>query len=107
IPTRVNILAAVPKFVGTIEQRPPVYSALKIAGQSAYKLARRGESVELAPRPVEIYSIDLVRYEYPELELRVQCGSGTYVRSLGRDLAQSLATGAVMSKLRRLGLGPF
>src|SRR5205807_1244253 len=65
------------------------------------------ESVELAPRPVDIYSIELLRYEYPELELRVQCGSGTYIRSLGRDLAESLGTGAVMSALRRLAIGSF
>jgi tRNA pseudouridine55 synthase len=107
VPTREEIAAAIPRFLGTIEQRPPAYSALKIAGQSAYRLARRGESVELAPRPVEIHSIDLVRYEYPELELRVSCGSGTYIRSLGRDIAESLGTGAVMSKLRRLAIGAF
>jgi tRNA pseudouridine55 synthase len=107
VPTREAVRAAIPQFVGTIEQRPPVYSALKVAGQSAYKLARRGEAVELASRPVEIYSLDLVRYEYPEFELRVRCGSGTYIRSLGRDLAASLGTGAVMSALRRLAIGPF
>lgn len=106
-PTRQDILAAIPRFLGTIEQRPPDYSALKVAGQAAYKLARRGEAVDLAPRPVEINSMELIRYEYPELELRVQCGGGTYIRSLGRDLAESLATGAVMSKLRRLAIGTF
>jgi tRNA pseudouridine55 synthase len=107
IPKREGILAAIPRFVGTIEQRPPAYSALKVAGRPAYKLARRGEAVDLAPRPVEIISIDLIRYDYPELELRVQCGGGTYIRSLGRDLAESLGSGAVMSALRRLAIGPF
>jgi tRNA pseudouridine55 synthase len=107
VPSRDDILAAIPRFLGTIEQRPPAFSALKVAGQAAYKLARRGEAVELAARPVEIISIDLVRYEYPELELRVRCGSGTYIRSLGRDLAESVETGAVMSKLRRLAVGSF
>jgi tRNA pseudouridine55 synthase len=106
-PTRENIVAAIPRFLGTIKQRPPGYSAIKVAGRPAYKLARRGEVVELAPRPVKIQSIDLVRYEYPEVELRVQCGGGTYIRSLGRDLAESLGTGAVMSALRRLAIGPF
>jgi len=107
IPKREGILAAIPRFLGTIEQRPPAYSALKVAGRAAYKLARRGEAVDLAPRPVEIISIDLMRYDYPELELRVQCGGGTYIRSLGRDLAESLGTGAVLSALRRLAIGPF
>src|SRR5262245_1406762 len=107
VPTREDILIAIPRFLGTIEQRPPAYSALKVGGKAAYKLARRGETVELAPRPVEIHSIEVVRYEYPELELRVQCGSGTYIRSLGRDLSESLGTGAVMSALRRLAIGPF
>src|SRR5205823_5221065 len=76
VPMREEILAAIPRFLGTIEQRPPAFSALKIAGRSAYKLARRGEAIELAPRPVEIHAIDLLGYQYPELELRVRCGSG-------------------------------
>ena len=107
VPMREEILAAIPRFLGTIEQRPPAFSALKIAGRSAYKLARRGEAIELAPRPVEIHAIDLLGYQYPELELRVRCGSGTYIRSLARDIAESLGTGAVMSGLRRLAIGPF
>jgi tRNA pseudouridine55 synthase len=107
MPEREEILAAIPRFVGAIEQRPPAYSALKIAGQPAYKLARRGEQPDLLPRRVEIHSIELVRYEYPELELLVRCGSGTYIRSIGRDLAESIGTGAVMSQLRRLAIGPF
>jgi len=107
VPTREDIATAIPRFIGTIEQRPPAYSALKVAGKAAYKLARRGETVELAPRAVKIQSIEVIRYEFPELELRVQCGGGTYIRSLGRDLAESLNTGAVMSALRRLAIGPF
>jgi tRNA pseudouridine55 synthase len=106
-PSRENVVTAIPQFLGTIEQRPPAYSALKVGGKAAYELARRGEAVELAPRSVEIHSIEVVRYEYPELELRVQCGGGTYIRSLGRDLAESLGTGAVMSALRRSAIGPF
>ena len=107
IPTEEQLNAALPQFVGTIQQRPPAYSALKVEGQRAYQLARRGAAVELAARPVEIFSLEILRYAYPELELLVRCGSGTYVRSLGRDLAQSLGTGAVMSALRRLAIGPF
>lgn len=107
VPTRDDVITAIPQFLGMIEQRPPAYSALKVGGKAAYKLARRGEAVALAPRPVKIHSIDVVRYDYPELELCVQCGGGTYIRSLGRDLAESLGSGAVMSALRRLAIGPF
>jgi tRNA pseudouridine55 synthase len=107
IPTREQIEAACSKFIGTIEQRPPAYSALKIAGRRAHELARRGDAVELSPRQVQIHSIEIVRYVYPELELLIRCGSGTYVRSLGRDLAESRGTGAVMEKLCREAIGPF
>jgi tRNA pseudouridine55 synthase len=107
IPTRADIDAVLPRLVGTIEQRPPAFSALKVAGQRAHSLARRGEPVELAARPVEIHTIEVVRYAYPELELRIECGSGTYVRSLGRDLAEAVGTGAVMAALRRLAIGLF
>jgi tRNA pseudouridine55 synthase len=107
VPTLAQIEAALPRFLGEIDQRPPLYSALKVAGSPAYKMARRGEPVELASRKVEIYSLQMVRYAYPELELVVECGSGTYIRSLGRDLAESLGTGAVMSALRRMAIGTF
>jgi tRNA pseudouridine55 synthase len=107
VPTLAEIEAAIPRLLGTIEQQPPAYSALKVAGQRAYTLARRGDVVELSPRSVEVHSIEVVRYEYPELELLVRCGSGTYIRSLGRDLAVALGTGAVMSALRRLAIGSF
>ena len=106
-PSEPQLQAALPPFLGTIQQRPPAFSALKVAGQRSYALARRGEATELAPRPVEIHSLDIIRYAYPELELLVRCGSGTYVRSLGRDLAESLGTGAVMSALRREAIGSF
>jgi tRNA pseudouridine55 synthase len=107
IPTEEQIRDVLPQFVGMIEQRPPAYSALKVAGERAYELARRGEDVELAARPVDIHFIELLRFEYPELVLRIRCGSGTYVRSLGRDLARALGTDAVMSALRREAIGPF
>jgi tRNA pseudouridine55 synthase len=107
VPTRETIAAALPQFVGTIQQQPPAYSALKIAGQRAYALSRRGEAVALAPRPVVIDEIELLQYAYPELQLRIRCGSGTYVRSLGRDIARALGTAAVMSALRRTSIGPF
>lgn len=106
-PTLAEVESAARALVGTILQRPPAYSALKVAGRRSYDLARAGQAVELEPRPVEIYGIDVLRYEYPELQLRVRCGSGTYIRSLGRDLAESLGTGAVMSALSRTAIGPF
>ena len=106
-PTSDSIRKAMSRLVGTIEQVPPAFSALKLGGQRAYDLARRGEPVELAARPVEIFGLELVSYAYPELTLLVRCGSGTYVRSLGRDLARSLGSDAVMSALRREAIGPF
>jgi tRNA pseudouridine55 synthase len=106
-PTREQLEAAAARLVGPIQQRPPAFSALKVAGRRAYDLARRGSAVELAPREVLVYRLEVARYEYPELVLDVECGSGTYVRSLGRDLAESLSTGAVMSALTRTVIGPF
>ncbi|NOZ41302.1 MAG: tRNA pseudouridine(55) synthase TruB [Planctomycetes bacterium] len=106
-PSLAEIEAHLPQFQGTIDQRPPAYSALKVKGQRAYKLAREGQAVELKSRPVEIYELALEEYLYPELRLTIHCGSGTYVRSLGRDLAESLDTGAVMSALVRTAIGDF
>lgn len=107
IPRRAQIESACKQFVGIIEQRPPAFSAIKVAGKRAYDLARGGKAVELAPRPVAVYEIAVLAYEYPRLTLDVRCGAGTYIRSLGRDLAQSLGTGAVMSELVRLAIGAF
>ena len=88
-----------------IEQRPPAYSALKVRGRRAYDLARKGQPVGLKPRRVTVHRIEIENYDYPELVLRIECGSGTYVRSLGRDLAESLGTAAVMSALVRTAIG--
>ncbi|MBN1588184.1 MAG: tRNA pseudouridine(55) synthase TruB [Pirellulales bacterium] len=107
VPTRQEIVAAAGSFVGQIQQRPPDFSALKVKGRRAYDLARAGKKVDLAARPVEIYRLDVVAYDYPELTVEVGCGSGTYVRSLGRDLARSLGTEAVMSALTRTAIGHF
>jgi tRNA pseudouridine55 synthase len=106
-PAAEQIRAAAGALVGQIQQRPPAYSALKLAGRRAYDLARQGHEVELAARPVTVYAIEVSRYEYPELVLEVECSRGTYVRSLGRDLARSLGTEAVMSALVRRAVGPF
>jgi tRNA pseudouridine55 synthase len=107
IPSRADLEATLPRFVGQIQQRPPAYSALKIQGQRAYDLARAGKTVDLAPRMIEVYSLSLVAYSYPELVIDIECSGGTYVRSLGRDIAASLNTGAVMSSLVRTAVGPF
>jgi tRNA pseudouridine55 synthase len=107
VPSRTQIEGACKQFLGTIEQRPPSFSAIKVAGRRAYELARRGKAVELAARPVTIYDIAVMEYDYPRLTLDVRCGSGTYIRSLGRDMAEFLGSGAVMSELVRLSIGPF
>jgi tRNA pseudouridine55 synthase len=107
VPTRARIEEAARALTGEIQQRPPAFSALKVAGQRAYDLARKGREVELSPRTIVVHRIEVVEYEYPELRLDVVCGSGTYVRSLGRDLAESLGTGAVMSALVRTAIGGF
>jgi tRNA pseudouridine55 synthase len=106
-PTRAELVSAAAKFVGTIQQRPPAFSALKVGGKRAYALARKGQPVELKPRPITVFSLEVVDYAYPQLTLDIQCSGGTYVRSLGRDLAESLGTAAVMSKLERTAIGEF
>jgi tRNA pseudouridine55 synthase len=107
VPSREILDQVLPQFVGDIQQRPPAHSAIKIAGRRAYKLARKGIDFELEPRTVSIYQIDVIRYEYPELELAIECGSGTYIRALGRDLGAALGTAAVMSALERTAIGRF
>jgi len=107
LPTAEQLSAAARALTGPIQQRPPVYSALKIQGRRAYDLARKGRAVELQPRTVTIHRLDVVSYQYPEVVLRVECSSGTYMRSLGRDLAESLGTTAVMSALERTAIGGF
>lgn len=106
-PSLAEVQLAAGRFIGQIEQRPPAFSALKVAGRRAYALARAGQSVELQARKITIHELHVVRYEYPELEIDIACSSGTYVRSLGRDLAESLGTAAVMSALARTAIGPF
>lgn len=92
---------------GEIEQRPPVFSALKVSGRRAYDLARQGETPDLPPRVVRVDRLEILHYEYPELSVDVRCGGGTYIRSLGRDLAELAGSAAVMSSLVRLAVGDF
>lgn len=107
IPALEEIQAVLPEFLGEILQKPPIYSALKVNGQKAYDLARKGKEVELKARPIQIHSLEVLEYSYPTLRLKIVCGSGTYVRSLGRDLARRLGTEAVMSALTRTAIGCF
>lgn len=106
-PTDDRLLAALDRFTGEIMQRPPAYSAMKVGGRRSYALARKGRDVELAPRPVRVHSIDLLRYEWPLVELDVRCAKGTYVRSLARDLGVALGTGGHCASIRRTAVGPF
>jgi tRNA pseudouridine55 synthase len=102
-----HITSLLADFTGCVDQVPPQFSAIHVQGQRAYELARRGETVDLASRQVEIFSIRITQFCLPEIELEIECGSGTYVRSIGRDLGSRLGCGAIMTQLRRLGVGPF
>jgi tRNA pseudouridine55 synthase len=107
-PTTAQIAAALPRFVGRIEQVPPRFAAVKVEGERAYDLARRGEAVELAPRSVQVDRFDLVERPDPDhVTFEVVCGRGTYVRALVRDLGQALGCLAHVVALRRLEVGPF
>jgi tRNA pseudouridine55 synthase len=107
IPSLADIERAAVQLTGGIMQRPPAFSALKVAGRRAYDLARRGQTVELEARPITVFNIEILGYDYPRLDLNIECSGGTYVRSLGRDLAESLGTGALMSALQRTAIGGF
>jgi tRNA pseudouridine55 synthase len=106
-PTVEQIDAALPQFIGPILQRPPAFSALKVGGRRAYDLARKGHDVELQPRTVQVYGIERLAYLWPLLTLRMDCGRGTYVRSIARDLGDALGVGAHLIALRRTRVGSF
>ncbi|MCX6781369.1 MAG: tRNA pseudouridine(55) synthase TruB [Candidatus Magasanikbacteria bacterium] len=107
IPTREMVETVINKFVGSFIQQPPTFSALKINGVPAYSLARKGKMVTLGGREVTIHSIELLSYEWPYIALRVHCDSGTYIRSLARDVGAELNVGGFMSSLVRTRVGPF
>ncbi len=107
-PTDAAIRAVLDRFIGEIDQVPPAFSALKIDGERAYDLARKGEKVDLKPRRVSIERLELAgRPDRDHADFMVGCGKGTYIRSLGRDLAQALGTVGHLSALRRTAAGPF
>lgn len=107
VPERDALEAALGAFRGPILQQPPAYSAIKRGGQKAYELARRGEQVMLAPRPVTIQALTLVDWTPPDAVLQVVCSAGTYIRSLAHDLGQAVGSGAHLAALRRTASGEF
>ncbi len=102
-----DVKAVLQQFTGTLLQTPPAFSAIKIDGQRAYKLARDGKEVSIEPRPATIYANTFVSYDYPEVKFVSEVGSGTYIRSLVEDIGTALMTGAYMSDLRRTKIGQF
>ena len=107
IPTEDEIRDVLQKFTGEITQRPPIFSAIKIGGQRAYKLAREGKEIDMPERTVTIHSLELVSYTYPELKIRVHVSSGTYIRSLAVDIGLELGIGAYCSELRRTSIASW
>ena len=106
-PSRDEIESILPRFTGEIMQAPPAFSAIKVDGERAYDLARAGEAVDLAPRPVFIEELKLVAVEADHATFEVTCGKGTYIRSLARDMGRALGSAAHVSMLRRVAVGPF
>lgn len=105
--SRAELDAALRRFIGPIAQVPPMFSALKHAGQPLYRHARAGREIERAPRPVHIHALHLLQYEAESIEIDVACSKGTYIRSLAHDLGEALGCGAHLAALERTALGPF
>ncbi len=106
-PTRDAILAVLGTFTGEITQRPPIYSAIKVGGERAYKLARAGKPVDIPERQITVYSLELVDYSYPEIQIKTHVSSGTYIRTLAEDIGSALGTGAYCNQLRRTAIGEW
>ncbi len=107
VPTRAEIESTMASFIGEISQIPPMYSAIKINGKKMYELARKGQTIDIPPRLVNIYSITILDYAYPYLKLDISCSSGTYIRSLGYDIGMKLGIGAYLEELERRQSGEF
>ncbi len=105
--TKQQVVNVIESYVGTIEQIPPMYSAINVNGKRAYQLARKGETVELKKREIQIYSINILKFELPNLTIEINCSKGTYVRSLARDIGESLDTVAHLTELERTKIGDF
>jgi tRNA pseudouridine55 synthase len=104
--TREQVEAALQAQVGTIQQLPPIYSAKKVAGERMYAAARRGDEVKRTPATVTIYAIRLTRFDPPDVEFEVECGAGTYIRAIARDVGEALGVGGHLRTLRRTRVGP-
>ncbi len=107
IPEIEDIKTIIKKFIGETFQNPPIFSAKKIKGKKAYQLARKGEEVILSPVKINIYKIDILNYSWPYLEIFIACSTGTYIRSLGSDIGESLKTGGYLDSLRRVKISKF
>jgi tRNA pseudouridine55 synthase len=107
VPAEGGVAKVLNNFIGDITQTPPAFSAIKIGGRRAYKLAREGKPIELKPRPAKVFSIEKFTYKYPKLSFTAQVSSGTYIRSLAEDIGEALGTGAYLTALRRTKVGNF
>ena len=105
--TEENILSVINKFLGNIEQVPPMFSAIKHKGKALYKLARAGKIVEREPRQVEIYSFEITKIDLPDLHFEIACSKGTYIRVIANDFGNELGCGGVLSLLRRTEIGDY
>lgn len=105
--TRREVETVLDAFRGTIEQIPPMYSAVRMDGERLYKKARRGETVSRPPRQVEVDRFELTDWRPPEVEVQIECSKGTYVRALARDVGEKLGVGAHLTALRRTAIGAF
>lgn len=107
IPSEDEVKEVITHWVGQVEQVPPIYSAIKIKGKPAHRRVRQGQTIELEPRQVEIFSIELLDYNWPLLHIKVRCAKGVYIRSLARDIGKELGVGGYMSSLERTRVGEY
>lgn len=105
--TKELLIEVLKKFTGTIEQTPPVFSAIKIGGKRAYEYARKGIEIEIKSKTLEVKEIEVVDFSLPEVKLRIVCGKGTYIRALARDIGKELQSGAYLTGLRRTRVGDY
>lgn len=107
VPSNNEVEEVISSLIGEIEQKVPAFSAVKINGQRAYRLARAGKCVEMPTRKVKIYNIEIVEYKWPELKIRCEVSSGTYIRQLGEDIGEKLGVSGYLTELRRIKVGEY